>query len=97
MTAIEASGYKVHGWIDGDLGHGRAFRFEDPFGHVFEIYCDTGALPAAAGGRAAGAEEHSRQRFHGGAAPRRLDHLNLLAEDVTEFRALHGDLPRLAA
>ncbi|HEV7437792.1 MAG TPA: VOC family protein, partial [Pseudorhizobium sp.] len=30
VTAIESSGYKVHGWVDGDRGHGRAFRFEDP-------------------------------------------------------------------
>lgn len=41
VKAIEASGYKVLGWVDGDLGHNSAFRFEDPFGHVFEIYYDT--------------------------------------------------------
>src|SRR6476659_4767696 len=28
VAAIEASGYKVHGWVDGDQSHGRAFRFE---------------------------------------------------------------------
>lgn len=38
---IEASNYKVHGWNDSDMSHGHAFRFEDPFGHVFEIYYDT--------------------------------------------------------
>jgi catechol 2,3-dioxygenase len=85
VRAIEASGFKVIGWVDGDLGHGRAFRFEDPFGHVFEIYWDTVRYVAP--------EEHRptlknlASRYHGrGAAPRRLDHLNLLAEDVTEFR-----------
>src|SRR5690606_33783204 len=41
VAVIEASSYKVHGWTAGDKGHGRAFRFEDPFGHVFEIYWDT--------------------------------------------------------
>jgi len=47
-AVIEASGYKVHGWIDGDTGHGRAFRFEDPFGHVFELYWETNRyLPPA--------------------------------------------------
>src|SRR5690606_28635393 len=25
VEAIEASGFKVIGWVDGDLGHGRAF------------------------------------------------------------------------
>ena len=45
VAAIEASGYQTHGWVDGDLGHGRAFRFEDPFGHVFEIYWETNRAP----------------------------------------------------
>src|SRR6187200_697578 len=25
VRAIEASGYTLHGWVEGDLGHGRAF------------------------------------------------------------------------
>ncbi|KKX33124.1 VOC family protein [Rhizobium sp. LC145] len=86
VKAIEESKYKVIGWVDGDLGHGKAFRFEDPFGHVFEIYWDTVRYEPPP-------EEKPKlknlaQRFHGrGAHPRRLDHLNLLAEDVAEFRA----------
>src|SRR5690606_23444452 len=42
VKAIEASNYKVHGWTDGDIAHGgaKSFRFEDPFGHVSEIYYD---------------------------------------------------------
>jgi catechol 2,3-dioxygenase len=84
VAAIEASGFKLHGWTDGDLGHGRAFRFEDPFGHVFEIYYQTRWYePQAAAERAA--LKNTASAFTG-AAPRRLDHLNLLAEDVTEFR-----------
>ena len=85
VAVIEASGYKTHGWVEGDLGHGRAYRFEDPFGHVFELYWDTHKyqpdpkdLPAL---------KNMSSRFHAqGACPRRLDHLNLLAEDVTVFR-----------
>ena len=34
---IERSGYG-EGWIDGDVGHGPAYRFRDPDGHVFEIF-----------------------------------------------------------
>ena len=81
--AIEASGYTVHGWTDGDAGHGSAFRFEDPFGHVFELYWET---------RRYQPQDHDRPALKNtasaftGAAPRRLDHLNLLASDVTEFR-----------
>jgi catechol 2,3-dioxygenase len=85
VAAIEASRFKSLGWVDGDLGHGRAFRFEDPFGHVFEIYWDTNRYEAPEHERPA--LKNVAQRYHGrGAAPRRLDHLNLLATDVREFR-----------
>ncbi len=83
VKAILASGYKVIGWIDGDLSHGRAFRFEDPFGHVFEIYWDT--VKYQAKGADTPALKNTASAFTG-AAPRRLDHLNLLSSDVSEFR-----------
>ena len=86
VKVIEASAYEVIGWVDGDLGHGRAFRFEDPFGHVFEIYWDTKRYEPPPEERPA--LKNVAQRFHGrGCCPRRLDHVNLLAEDVSEFRA----------
>lgn len=81
VAAIEASGYKTHGWVEGDLSHGSAFRFEDPFGHVFEVYYDTKRAPKDD----PSALKNMASRMTG-AAPRRIDHLNLLAEDVTEFR-----------
>ncbi|MHA7774853.1 VOC family protein [Roseibium sp. M-1] len=84
VRAIEVSGYKVHGWVPGDLGHGRAFRFEDPFGHVFEIYYDTKWFKPREDAEKA-ALKNTASAFTG-AAPRRLDHLNLLSEDVSEFR-----------
>ena len=85
VAVIEASGYKVHGWVEGDLGHGRAFRFEDPFGHVFEIYWETQRAPREGGDQPA--LKNMSSRFHAqGACPRRLDHLNLLSSDVREFR-----------
>ncbi|MBS0124942.1 VOC family protein [Thetidibacter halocola] len=85
VAAIEASPYKVHGWVEGDMGHGRAFRFEDPFGHVFELYWDTNRYVPPEADRPA--LKNMASRFHAqGACPRRLDHLNLLSEDVTAFR-----------
>ncbi|MBY5395448.1 catechol 2,3-dioxygenase [Rhizobium leguminosarum] len=85
VKAIEASGYKVVGWVDGDLGHNSAFRFEDPFGHVFEIYYDTVRYSPPDDEKPA--LKNIAQRYHGrGCHPRRLDHLNLLASDVSEFR-----------
>lgn len=83
--AIEASGYITHGWVEGDLGHGRAFRFEDPFGHVFELYWDTVKYDPPEEDKPA--LKNMSSRYHAqGVSPRRLDHLNLLAEDVTQFR-----------
>ncbi|AXV16772.1 catechol 2,3-dioxygenase [Neorhizobium sp. SOG26] len=85
VKAIEASRFKTIGWVEGDLGHGRAFRFEDPFGHVFEIYWETNRYQPDAADKPA--LKNMSSRFHAqGASPRRLDHLNLLAADVTEFR-----------
>ena len=81
MAAIETSDFKTHGWVNGDLGHGRAYRFEDPFGHIFEIYYDTQRAPTDD----PSALKNTASRFTG-VPPRRIDHLNLLSEDVTEFR-----------
>ena len=83
VQIIEDSGYKTHGWVDGDLGHGRAFRFEDPFGHVFEIYYETRRAEPTEGDTPA--LKNTASRFTG-APPRRLDHLNLLSDDVAEFK-----------
>ena len=83
VALIDASGYIAHGWTEGDASHGAAYRFEDPFGHVFEIYWDTVRAPGI--GLDAPVLKNTNSAFTG-AAPRRLDHLNLLATDVTEFR-----------
>lgn len=73
------------GWTDGDLGHGRSYRFNSPDGHVFELYWDTNKYKAPDAEKPA--LKNSAQRFHArGAAPRRLDHFNLLASDVTQMR-----------
>jgi catechol 2,3-dioxygenase len=69
------------GWIDGDIGHGPAYRFRDPDGHLMEIYYESERFRA-------GSEQRSYlpnqpQAFEGrGAGARRIDHLNLLCADV---------------
>jgi catechol 2,3-dioxygenase len=84
VAAIEAMGCGI-GWTGGDLGHGPAYRFRDPDGHLFEVYWDTNRYVAPPGERPA--LKNIAQRFHGrGCAVRRIDHLNLLASDVAEFR-----------
>ena len=84
VAAIEAAGFGI-GWDDGDLGHGRTYQFADPFGHRFEVYFDTRRYAATDGEKPA--LKNIAQRYHGrGCCPRRLDHVNLLATDVTAFR-----------
>ena len=85
VAIIEASGYECMGWVDGDAGHGRAFRFTDPFDHTFEIYWNTNRYVAPDAEKPA--LKNIAQRYHGrGVCPRRIDHLNLLATDVSQFR-----------
>ncbi len=84
VAAIEKLGYGA-GWSDGDCGHGRAYQFRSPDGHLFELYWDTNRYEAPLGERPA--LKNVAQRFHGrGCAVRRLDHLNLLAADLPALR-----------
>ena len=74
------------GWTEGDLGHGRAYRFNDPgrprLRALFGTRRSTSARPAERP-----ALKNIAQRYHGrGVAPRRLDHFNLLASDVSKIR-----------
>jgi catechol 2,3-dioxygenase len=84
VAEIERLGAAI-GWTDGDLGHGPAYQFYDPDGHVFEIYYETKRyVPDAAGKPAL---KNQAQRFHGrGVCARRIDHFNLLAADVGAIR-----------
>lgn len=84
VDVIERMGCAI-GWVDGDIGHGKAFRFHDPDGHIFELYHDTKRYIAPPAERPA--LKNLAQRYHGrGAAVRRIDHLNLLAKDVSAIR-----------
>lgn len=85
VVAIEQMGCGI-GWTEGDLGHGRSYRFNDPDGHVFEIYFDTKKYQPDEAEKPS--LKNQAQRFHGrGVGVRRIDHLNLLAQDVGKIRA----------
>ena len=84
VEAVERSGLGI-GWIDGDLGHGPAYRFTDPDGHVMELYYETERY--APPERLRPSLKNQPQRYTArGAAIKRLDHVNLLAQDVTANR-----------
>ena len=77
------------GWIDGDLGHGPAYRFTDPDGHVLELHYEAERYEPP---RAASPSlKNQPQRYVGrGAAVKRLDHVNVLAQDVRRQPRLRG-------
>jgi catechol 2,3 dioxygenase len=84
VAAIERSGLGL-GWIDGDLGHGPAYRFTDPDGHPMELYFESERYAPPPQLRPA--LKNVPQRYVGrGAAVKRLDHVNVLASDVTVNR-----------
>lgn len=69
------------GWFEDGIDHGPAFRFRSPAGHMFEIYYETRRFEPEAD--EVPALKNMASRFHSkGAAPRRIDHVNLLAPDV---------------
>ncbi|MBV9520813.1 MAG: catechol 2,3-dioxygenase [Hyphomicrobiales bacterium] len=84
VKAIEESGAAI-GWHEGELGHGPAFRFHDPDGHVIELYYETQWYEAPDALRPA--LKNQAQRFPArGVNVRRLDHFNCLAVDVRANR-----------
>ena len=90
VAAAEAAGRGI-GWIDGDVGHGPAYRCTDPDGHILELYYETERYEPPLHLRPA--LRNQPQRYTGrGAAVKRLDHVNLLATDVAACREFSTDV-----
>jgi catechol 2,3 dioxygenase len=88
--AIEATG-RGQGWIDGDHGHGPAYRFTDPDGHVFELLYEADRYQPPPG--LAPSLKNQPQRYVSrGIGVKRLDHVNLLAADVRAAREFAVDI-----
>src|SRR6266436_4324353 len=84
VHALEASGLG-RGWIDGDVGHGRAYQFTDPDGHLLELYYDSEKYRAPEDLRPALKNQPQRTPDHGNGV-RRLDHINFLARSPVATR-----------
>ncbi len=79
------------GWIDGDPGHGPAYQFSDPDGHLMEVYYETEKYEAPVDLRSR--LFNQPQKFTGrGAAVRRIDHVNLLCQNVPPNRTFLQDM-----
>lgn len=79
VAAIEKMGYGI-GWIDGDVGHGRAYQFRSPDGHKMEIFWDVEYYQAP-DDQKTDLLNRPQRRPNRGVPVRRLDHINLLAKE----------------
>jgi catechol 2,3-dioxygenase len=88
-SALKANG-RGQGWIEGDIGHGAAYQFVDPDGHPMEIYYESEKYQAPDGVRS---KCINQQQCYDprGAAVRRIDHVNLMCENVTTNRRFLQD------
>jgi catechol 2,3-dioxygenase len=84
VRSLEESGLG-RGWIEGDVGHGSAYRFSDPDGHLLELYYETERYRPPPELRPA--LKNQPQRYPArGVSVKRLDHVNLLAVSPAENR-----------
>jgi len=89
VAALEAAGSGGE-WLDGDLGHGRAYSFLDPDGHRFELFYDSERYVAPP--ELQPSLKNQPSRYPGrGAGVRHLDHINFLAVDPAENRVFLQD------
>ncbi len=84
VAALRADGAAVEE-VARSFGHGRAFRFRDPDGHVFELYYDTQWYQAPPDRKPSLKNQAERYPARG-VNVRRLDHFNCLAVDVRACR-----------
>lgn len=84
VAALEAAGVG-EGWIEGELGHGPAYRFRDPDGHLMEVYYESEKYVPGDGFRSRLKNQPQRYTARG-ASIQRLDHINLMCSDVRPNR-----------
>jgi catechol 2,3-dioxygenase len=89
LTLVDIAGCRV--WTGGDLGHGRAFRFRTPAGHLVELVWEVERYQAP--DRLKSSFPNRPQRYSGRNAPlRRIDHVTVTASDVKGTRLLFCDV-----
>ena len=84
VADLERSGLG-QGWNDGDVGHGPAYRFQDPDGRQFEIYYETERYKPSPELTPPMANQFQR-RTGRGIGVRRLEHANFVSPDVRGCR-----------
>jgi len=82
VAAIEEMGYGI-GWIDGDIGHGRAYQFNSPDGHLMEVFWDVEYYQAPDDQKTP-LLNRPQKRPNRGVPVRRIDHVNLFAKETNK-------------
>ncbi|WP_300015217.1 VOC family protein [Pseudonocardia sp.] len=85
-AALDTAGLG-RGWTKGDLGVGRTFAFETPDGHAMELVWEVEKYTAPPELRSPILTRRSKRPLQG-LPPRRLDHVNLMASDVTAHKEM---------
>ena len=81
VAHLEGTGAGI-GWVDGDQGHGRAYRFKSPEGHTHEVFWDVVWLKERGQRQSIYADRYSSNRRRG-VNPRRFDHVTYM---VAKFK-----------
>ncbi|MCS7235547.1 MAG: catechol 2,3-dioxygenase [Armatimonadota bacterium] len=79
------------GWSEGDLGHGRAYRFVTPDGHPMEVLWDVEYYQPPAEMRTSLRNRPQRRPLRG-VPVRRIDHVNVMAQAVGPVREFLTDV-----
>jgi len=90
VQSIEERGVRGE-WRKDNFGHGPAYRVASPDGHTVEIYFETTKFQPV-GDQIPGYKNMPQRYRPLGIAPKRLDHLNLLAQDVKGCRLFFHEL-----
>lgn len=80
VKEIEATGQGI-GWIEGDIGHGKAYQYYGPDGHLMELYYDSFEYQPTEQLKPALKNQPQRFTVHG-VAVKHLDHINFLSSNA---------------
>jgi catechol 2,3-dioxygenase len=90
VKAIEASGLG-RGWVDGEVGHGPAYEFTTPDGAVQRLNFEVEYFEAPESEKSVVLNRAQRRPIRG-IPIKKLDHLNLLAGNVTDNKRFVSDV-----
>lgn len=71
------------GWSEGDYGHGKAYQFRDPDGHLFELYYEADRYNAPEALRPTLKNQPEKVPYHG-IPVKHLDHVNFLSANTVD-------------